>query len=208
MTDKASSKRERIISAAIELWRETHNVSKVSLADIAQKAGVSPTTIYNNFGNREGLVSAVINHLIQETTAKQESIINSDLPFPLKMQGILSAKMESMQGLQDDMLSKFSADPIVNKYLDEVYETKMKPMMDKIIEDGKLQEYIDPDLSNEVVMVYLDILKEGGKVCAEKLKRIVSDSRLVTQLARVFYYGLFQKEFDFFIDYSVKKEWR
>ena len=70
MSARQSTKRERILTAAIRLWRETHNVKKVSLEDIAREAGVSPTTVYNNFGTRDGLVQEVIKHLTREMLDK------------------------------------------------------------------------------------------------------------------------------------------
>jgi AcrR family transcriptional regulator len=199
-------KRERIIAAAIRLWRETHNVNKVSLEDIAREAGVSPTTVYNNFGTRDGLVQEVIKHLTRETLDRQLAIVKSDLPIPLKMQSILSVKMATVQGMQAELVAKFSTDPIVGKYLDEVYESEIKLMMTTIIEEGKQQGYINPDLPDEVIMLYLDILKTGGVAYASEFQRIASDRRLMTALLRIFYYGLFRKEFDFTIDFGAEKE--
>lgn len=206
MIAKPKSKKERIIAAAIRLWQKTHNVNKVSLADIAQEASVSPTTIYNNFGTRERLVEEVIKHVIKETLDKQWAVIRSELPIPLKMQGILSVKMAAMQDMQVDLLTKLNTDPAISKYIDEIYQTEMKPMMTTVIEEGKRQGYIHPDLPDEVVMIYLDILKAGGIACAGELQRITGDRRLLTGLTRIFYYGLFQKEFDFAIDFNKKKE--
>jgi AcrR family transcriptional regulator len=199
-------KRERIIAAAIRLWRETHNVNKVSLEDIAREAGVSPTTVYNNFGTRDGLVQEVIKHLTRETLDRQLAIVKSDLPLPLKMQSMLSVKMATVQGMQAELVAKFSTDPVVGKYLDEVYESEIKLMMTTIIEEGKQQGYIRPDLPDEVIMLYLDILKTGGVAYASEFQRIASDRRLMNALVRIFYYGLFQKEFDFTIDFGAEKE--
>ena len=197
---KKSTKKALLISAAIKLWQETHDVNKVSLADIARTAGVSPTTVYNNFSTREGLIEDVVRHLIGEVLDKQWSIIQSDLPFPQKMQGIISAKMNNLKGLHTDILDKFSTDPVMVKYMDEIYRTEMRPMMTAIMEEGKLQGYIHPDLPVEAVMVYLDILKAGGTACARELHSIVTDPRMMAGLTRIIYFGIFQKEFDFSVD--------
>ncbi|MGA9376553.1 MAG: helix-turn-helix domain-containing protein, partial [Mycobacterium sp.] len=51
--------RENILDAAlIEL--ERHGFRKVALDDVARRAGVSRTTIYRRFANRDELVGAVI----------------------------------------------------------------------------------------------------------------------------------------------------
>jgi AcrR family transcriptional regulator len=206
MSVKRNTKTERIITTAIKLWRETHNVQKVSLADIAREAGVSQTTVYNNFGTRDGLIEEVIRHLMRETLDKQWAVVRSDLPIPMKIQSIISVKTSTMQGIQTDVLAKFSSDISTKQYLDKMYQAEMKPMMNEIIDDGKRQGYIRTDLPNEAVMIYLDMLKEGGLANTEQLQRIVNDAQLMSGLTRLIYYGLFQKEFDFTIDFNAEKE--
>jgi AcrR family transcriptional regulator len=203
---KSKAKKERIIDAAIKLWRETHNVQKVSLADIAREAGVSQTTVYNNFGTRDKLVEEVIKYLMRETMDKQWAIVRSDLPIPLKIQSIITTKSSTMQDIVTDVLAKLAEDASTRRYLNEMYEAEMKPMMNEIIDDGKRQGYIRPDLPNEAVMIYLDIVKEGGLANTEQLQRVVSDTQLMSGLTRLIYYGLFQKEFDFTIDFNKEKE--
>jgi AcrR family transcriptional regulator len=206
MSLKRNTKKEPIITAAIRLWRETHNVKKVSLLDIAKEAGVSQTTIYNNFGTREGLVEEVIKHLMRETLDKQWAIVRSDLPIPLKIQSIISVKTSAMQDVATDVLAKLAEDTSTRWHLDKMYEAEMKPMMNEIIDDGKRQGYIRPDLPNEAVMIYLDMLKEGGLANTAQLQRIMENNQLLTGLTRLIYYGLFQKEFDFTIDFKAEKE--
>lgn len=203
---KRSTRKERIISAAIKLWRETHNVQKVSLLDIAREAGVSQTTVYNNFKTRDGLVEEVIKYMLRETLDRQWKIVRSDLPIPVKIQSIISTKTAAMQDVYTDVLDKLSQDSSTRKYLNEMYETEMKPMMNAIIDDGKHQGYIRPDLPNEAVMIYLDMIKDGGLANTSRLQTIMDDNKLLTGLTRLIYYGLFQKEFDFNIDFGTKKE--
>ena len=203
---KRNTGKERIISAAIKLWRETHNVQKVSLLDIAREAGVSQTTVYNNFKTRDGLVEEVIKCMLRETLDRQWKIVRSDLPIPVKIQSIISTKTAAMQDVYTDVLDKLSQDSSTRKYLNEMYETEMKPMMNAVIDDGKRQGYIRPDLPNEAVMIYLDMIKDGGLANTSRLQTIMDDNKLLTGLTRLIYYGLFQKEFDFNIDFGTKKE--
>ena len=194
---RRNTKRERIITAAIQLWQDTHNVNKVSLEDIAREACVSPTTIYNNFDTREGLVEEVIKYLTRKMLDQQRTAAKSDLPFPLKMQAMLFAKMTTVKDMHTDLMNKFSTDPIVGNYLDEIYQAEIKPMMMSIIAEGKQQGYIDPDIPDEVIILYLDMMKAGVTAYAGELQGIAGDSRLMTTLIRICYFGLFQKEFDF-----------
>jgi AcrR family transcriptional regulator len=203
---KRNNKKELIISSAIKLWRATHNVQKVSLSDIATEAGVSQTTVYNNFGTREGLVEEVIKFLMRETLEKQWAIVRSNLPLPVKLQSIISNKTDTMRDIYSDVLAKLANDPSTRQYLEDMYQSEMKPIMHEIIEDGKRQGYIRSDMPEEAVMIYLDMLKDGGLANTAKLKRVMDNSELMMGLTRLVYYGLFQKEFDFSIDFTTKKE--
>jgi AcrR family transcriptional regulator len=206
MKTEPGTKRQRIIAAAARLWRETHNVKKVSLEDIAREAGVSPTTIYNNFRDREGLVAEVIRHLTRETLDKQWAIVDSDLPIPEKMRSITAVKFSTLGSVKNDALTKLSEDPSYKQYLDKLYESEVKLMMTQLIEEGKRQGYIAPDLPEESIMLFLDIFKEGGIACAEKLQKILNNKRVMTGLIRIFYHGLFQKEFEANFDSGPEKE--
>lgn len=206
MISKQKTKKERIINTAIKLWRETHNVQKVSLLDIAREAGVSQTTIYNNFRTREGLVEEVIKYMMQDALNKQWAVVRSDLPIPLKIQSIITVKTSAMENVYTDVLAKLAEDSSTRQYLEDMYNAEMKPMMDEIIESGKSQGYIRPDLTSETVMIYLDMLKDGGLANTKRLQRLMGDNQMMTGLTRLIYYGLFQKEFDFTIDFKTEKE--
>ncbi|SNY70181.1 TetR/AcrR family transcriptional regulator [Paractinoplanes atraurantiacus] len=54
---------ERVVEAATEAFRE-HGL-EVPLEHIAQRAGVSPGTVYNRFGGRDALIDAVMPALIE-----------------------------------------------------------------------------------------------------------------------------------------------
>ena len=206
MKDKTKTKKELIIKTAIKLWRETHNVNKVSLADIAGEAGISQTTIYNNFSTRENLVEEVIRYLMHDILEQQRAIVRSNLPIPLKIQSIINTKTSYMQAIVTDVLTKLSEDTTTRQYLDELYTAEAKPLMNEIINEGKRQGYIRKDLPNEAVMIYLDIIKDGGMANTKQLERAIKDAQLMSGLTRLIYYGLFQKEFDFTIDFNAEKE--
>ena len=134
---------------AVHLWRETHNVNKVGLEDVAAEAGVSPATTCSNFGMRDWLLEEMVKHLTNEMLNKRRAVVESDLTFPLKVQPVFSGKRATMQDMQIKLPGKFSTDSVVRQYLDGVYEAEMKPMMAAIIGEGKQQGYINPDLPDD-----------------------------------------------------------
>jgi AcrR family transcriptional regulator len=190
------SKKEHIINTAIKLWQQSHNITKVSLDEIAREAGVSPTTVYNNFGTRERLVQAVIRYISQEIMNKMTALMQSDQPFPAKMQGLISIKFNSVSGMQSDIIKKIWTDPSSRKYIEEITETQAKPMMKAIIEQGQREGYIHPDITPEIILFYFDILSAGTEANKDELARISIDKNNMLMIARLMYFGLFHKEFD------------
>lgn len=188
-------RRERIIAAAAKLWQRAHNVNKVSLADIAREAGVSETTVYNNFGTREGLVEETIKYLMETVLARQEGVLKSGLPFPEKIQKMVMAKLTAIAGMEQDLLDRICTDPVVERYVNEIKETRAKPMMQAIIQQGKREGYVQRDLPDEVIMLYFDMLQSGRLGCSEQMQQIIGDRRAIEALTRLIYFGLMQKEF-------------
>jgi AcrR family transcriptional regulator len=88
------AKREKILDAAVKLFNNTHDIKKVSLEDIAAEAGVSPTTIYNNFGDRDNLVYEIVKNFVRVVLEQSRVILHSDLPFHQKLISIASVKMD------------------------------------------------------------------------------------------------------------------
>jgi AcrR family transcriptional regulator len=58
-------KKESIRRAALELFK-INGIKKVSIAEIAKKAHVSPVTIYNHFGDKNTLTCDVIKQSLME----------------------------------------------------------------------------------------------------------------------------------------------
>jgi AcrR family transcriptional regulator len=190
------SKKERIIITAIKLWRESHNIAKVSLDEIASEAGVSPTTIYNNFSTRDKLVQAVIQYITQDIMDKMTILLKGDQPFPVKMQGLLSIKLNSVSGIQSDLIKKIWTEPSSRKYIEEITETQAKPIMKAIVEQGQREGYIHPDITPEMFLLYFDILAAGAEALKNELAGISTDNTKMIMLARLMYFGIFYKEFD------------
>ena len=163
------------------------------------EAHVSPTTVYNKFGNREGLVYEVIKELVSVTLESNRALIRSDLPFPRKLTGIISNKLNMVETVNREIIGKLvSQDKNIAPFINEIYELEIKPLWKEMIADGKKQGYIDPNLDDEAVVVYLDVLQAGFKARPEILQDFKENMGFIEQLTRLMFYGLLQKEVDLF----------
>jgi AcrR family transcriptional regulator len=196
---KKKDKRDKILAAAKALFNRTHDVKRVSLEAIAAEAGVSPTTIYNNFGDRESLIFELVKELISTTLERNRALVNSDLPFPQKLISIISGKMEIAEKVDSEIVEKIvTQDKKIAPYIDEIYEKEIKPLWKVMMADGKKQGYFDPSIDDEAFLVYLDIIQAGLKAKTDIFKDFTNNMNLIEQLTRLMFYGFMKKDIDLF----------
>ena len=193
------SKRQLVMNAAVALFRQTHDVKKVSLESIAREAGVSPATIYNQFGNRENLLCEVIKILIRDNLERNRSIVDADLPFAQKIAAIVSGKLDMATELNCEVVSKLiSQDPAISPFIDEIYTNEIRPLWLTMLADGKKQGYIEESLDEGALLIYLDALKAGLKVKQDALKNFRQNPALIEQLTHIMFYGFLKKDISLF----------
>jgi len=196
---KKQEKRNRILAAAKSLFSRTHDVKRVSLEAIAAEAGVSPTTIYNNFRDRETLIFEVIKEMVSANLARNRALIQSDLPFPQKLIGIISGKMELAEKVDKEIIEKLmTQEKKVAPYIDEIYEQEIRPLWLAMMSEGKKQGYFDATLDDEALLAYLDIVQAGLRAKSDYFKNFPENMNLIQQLTRLMFYGFLRKDIDLF----------
>src|SRR3954452_11984963 len=74
----AEATRERMLAAAQRLFFE-HWYDDVTIALVAEEAGVSGQTLLNHFGGKEGLFAAVIERTGTELTGRRDQAVPGDV---------------------------------------------------------------------------------------------------------------------------------
>jgi len=185
-------KKDSIYQAAVELFK-VFGFKKVSISDIASKAGVSPTTIYNHFGTKEGLVRDVIRRLLDETVHKYWAIMDSDRPFLERLNLIIFDKTELSRQYEGELVQAVASDdPAVQEYVESMYKEAVKRMA-VFFREGKRLGYVNPDVSEEATLLYFDILRRGFLAHPEVFQSPEHNAELVRDLASLYLYGLMGK---------------
>ncbi|WP_028608670.1 TetR/AcrR family transcriptional regulator [Paenibacillus harenae] len=190
---RTEKKKQAIRHAAFDLFA-FYGIEKVSLAEIARKANVSPVTIYNYFGTKDELVKTVLSSFLEEAWQKHIELMKSDLSFPEKIKKMMFDTEEYMLKWNKDILDRMlSNDPEWRAGV-EIIVGKAMPEVIRFVELGKKEGYIDENLSTETILVYFNLLKEIKLTSA--FKEISTDARKMEELQRVFFYGLFNRNID------------
>jgi|SRR5471030_2246518 len=157
---RTHKKKEAIIDAALTLFRGNGYVN-TSINEIADNSGVSSVSIYNYFGNKEGLVTECTRILMQETNRKAKELLSLNLSFMEKITRAFAICSDSSQQLLGE---HFSSDALGDKVLLELYndsanQIKLEILHD-FIENGKSEGFINCSISTQTIMEYMKTIEE------------------------------------------------
>ena len=187
-------KKENIRNIAFELF-SAYGVQKVSIAEIANKAKVSQVTIYNYFGSKDELLRDVLLSLLNKRLQADMEVIDSDLPFPKKIETYISEKTSEISAMNPDFLKSMkSEDPIIRQIAEDFTKNKYIPLILTLIEKGREEGYIQHHISNEAILIYINMFREGKR--SEALLNIEQSRDLFKELVTLFFYGIFGKSLD------------
>jgi len=187
---RRKQKENAILQAALTLFMDA-GVQKVSIAEIAAKANVSQVTIYNYFESKDNLTQLVLKFYVDQIWEEQKEQLNSDLPFLDKIKQIAFSKSDYTTQFNSPFFQYFMDDYSTGKsYVEEVYTREAIPRMLALFNEGKEQGFIDPDMSNEAILVYMQMFKEylQQKEVSLAILPITED------LTTLFFYGIAGKK--------------
>jgi len=187
---RKEQKKESIRRAALELFM-LYGFKKVSINDIAGKAGVSPVTIYNHFGSKDELVREVVKMQLFEMMEKYRAIINGEGSFPEKLETIVFDKTEIASGFRGELATVvLRDDPEMKRFVDEeVMQTSTRMTLD-LFEEGKKEGYVSSELSQETLVIFLELFRNGIAASTRLFENMESYPRLVRELNQLILYGL------------------
>ena len=185
--------KERILQATLELF-QVYGIKKTTTNDIAQKAGVSPATVYNHFGSKEDLVLAAVKYFLDSTAEDISEIFEGDHSFLEKMEKLLLFKSDMLGQYQGELMQTvISEDPEIRHLVDSVYLADMRQKVIDIYEEGKRQGYVNPELSTESIMRYLLIVRSGMAAESVLTEDPGHNREVLQELTPLFLYGIMGK---------------
>jgi len=183
-------KKESIRRAAVELFR-AHGFKRVSIGEIAQKADVSPVTIYNYFGSRAALVQDVVKAQFLGLLERLRAIIQGEGAFPEKIEALVFDKTRTAEEFQGEMAETlFSSDPEMRRFVETVWRRDVNELTAELFEEGRRQGYVSGGISQEALILYLEMLRRGAAASSEELAAIGGNVRFFRELNHLFLYGM------------------
>ncbi len=190
---KKKQKRQSILRVAIELFK-VYGFKKASISDIAREANVSQVTIYNHFGSKEGLAREVVKAIILGILERARKIIKEDRPFLEKLETIIFDKANIASQYHGELMQiAAQSDPDLRQWIESLWREDVNQVTVDLVEEGKRQGYIDRQLSEQDVMLYLEILRRGVFASPDLLASVEPEAEVYRRLNYLFVYGLVGK---------------
>tara|TARA_R110002124_G_scaffold77677_1_gene207952 strand:+ start:375 stop:896 length:522 start_codon:yes stop_codon:yes gene_type:complete len=145
-----SLKKEKILKSAIQLFSEL-GYSSTSTSKIAKSAGVSEGLIFRHFGNKEGLLNALIEQIKEKTFHSYAPILAKSEPKEFIL-GILSLPF----GLEEE---DYHAWRLIYslKWQTESYDRSISdPIRHELQKAFAQLNYKDPEAEAEGLMIIID----------------------------------------------------
>jgi len=185
---RSEQKRESIRQAALELFK-THGFRKVTIGEIAGRAGVSPVTIYNYFGSKDGLVREVVRSVFDQGIAHYQAIASSGRPFLERLDQIMFQKSQLLELFGGELTqTALNQDPRMRAYVETLWQNA-RPLMAQFYEEGRRDGYIKADISFEAFMLYFEIMRRGFYSSQDIIARLSGNPHLMRELQTMFIYG-------------------
>jgi AcrR family transcriptional regulator len=194
-TRRKEQSKEDIRKAAWELFSQ-FGVEKVSMVDIAVKAGVAQATIYNNFGSKEALAREFVTTVVDQLVNRVQEVLSHDQPYWEKMAAFIqfiSEMMASARPPEGDVVwftrsYDLQNDPEIKKIHDSAQE-RMTNLLLELVRQGKEQGQINSNLSEEAYRVYFKAFMDIF-IAPQFQNRYYKDPQLVQGLGSLMIYGL------------------
>jgi AcrR family transcriptional regulator len=187
--------KEDIRKAAWKLFSQ-FGVDKVSVADIAHKAGVSQATIYNNFGSKQALAREFVTTAVDQLMNRVQETLTPQMQYSEKMAAFIQFISEMMvKGRPTAAENAIFAssmdlqnDPEIKKIRVEA-QKKMTNLMLGLIREGKQQGQVNPELSDDALSIYFAVFMDVFSN-PELQHQYYQHPELVRELGSLMIYGL------------------
>jgi AcrR family transcriptional regulator len=187
--------KEDIRRAAEELFSR-FGADKVSVNDIARKAGVSQATIYNNFGSKEELVNDYHNIIVKKIASSFRDILVWKKSWVEKLQGIIQSWLDAADqynieiGKLERVGVSNTAKGQATAPRPEAISLEIENSFREFLKEGREQGNLRADISDEAIITYIRFFQQGIANNLAIHDRMRRDAKLSQDLLSLFIYGI------------------
>ncbi|MBY0598650.1 TetR/AcrR family transcriptional regulator [Bacillus bingmayongensis] len=192
--EKVKEKKKRAIKDAALLLFSERGFNNVKIEDIAKKAKVSQVTIYNHFGSKDALFRELIQEFATTEFQYYKELASENMPFHEMMHKMIVRKMERGGIFHPDMLLQIiQKDSELRAFIYSYQNETVLPWFLKILENAQHKNEINPNLSKEMMLLYIQMFSKLGDDYG--LQFLEGDrEKHIQDIVTMFFYGLSNPE--------------
>ncbi len=146
-------KQQQILTTAEAMFNR-FGIKKTAVDDIARDARVAKATIYNYFGNKEGLLKALITQKIKQFESRLQNTADTAIN-----------PVDAIKSLIQEHIHLFTANPFINdpalqdNELKEELSQKEEHLLQKIVQQASVKGLLQSGDSNQIIHTLLLLLQ-------------------------------------------------
>jgi AcrR family transcriptional regulator len=191
---RSRQKRERIIGVAAGLFAAS-GIKKVSVKDIAKAAGVSQVTVFKYFSSKTGLVEAVMMSFIEKRMAECRQVIKGNEPFLERFNGLMTLLAQNAGAFHGEYTGILMRDhPQLLEHIMTERRRLFHELTVPFLNEGRSSGSIDPDISDEMVLIYSEVVVAGMAARIDLLPDVLANQEKLAQLMKLICHGFLAKK--------------
>ena len=153
---EAAERRNEILDVAERLFC-TNGYDNTSTNDILAEIGIARGTLYYHFKNKEDILDAMIDRILDETIKKTEKIaFNESMPVLERLtKTVLAANVDTKTGSMILEQVHKPQNALMHAKMQEKLLSQLVPLFVKIIEDGIAQNLMQTDYPEDTIQMLL-----------------------------------------------------
>ena len=84
--------------------------------------------------------------------------------------------------------------PEVKQYLEDIWQREINRVIIILIAEGKKLGYIDKEMSDQAILYYFEIIRQGAFAGGDMLGQLKVDAKLARDLNNIFLFGLVREK--------------
>ena len=179
--------KQKILNATESLLKK-HYFKEVTIEDIAREAGVSKVTIYHHFSSKDNLIYYYVQIFASKVQERFRELLKTDKSYMEKLEAIFEFATEVNESSPGFNTDEIRNDPKLQQLVDSVL-SQQREVVFEYIKEGKKQGYLNPDLSDEAIRSYIEIVSQGMRANPEVHHKMRRDPKLFHDLLLMLLYG-------------------
>ncbi len=186
--------KEDIRRATEELFSR-FGADRVSINDIARKAGVSQATIYNNFGSKDALLHDYHNTAVKKIASRFRGILLMKKSWVDRFQGFLQSWIDVADQYKVEVTGAGASSPGIRREAGptppgDPVSAEIDRAFLEFVREGKEQGGLRPEISDEATLTYISFFQQGISSNPGIRERMRKDTKLSDDLLSLFMYGI------------------